>query len=100
MVREELLKANYPKSSSPPSRPVRVTGAKQECPICGEYGQGIAIHDLTRSRGRRHMQMHASSDDLSRLEEIKVLRMPEGLLTDCQRRKRVELRQQGVEDAF
>ena len=44
------------------------------------------------------MQMHASPDDLSRLEEIKVLRMPEDLL--YQRRKRVELRQQGVEDTF
>ena len=46
------------------------------------------------------MQMHASPDDLSRLEEIKVLRMPEDLLTDYQRRKHVELRQQGAEDAF
>lgn len=88
-----VLTGRLPEIIVAPVKSSQGDGARRECPICGECGQGIAIHDLTRSRGRRHMQMYASPDDLSRLEEIKVLRMSEGLLTDYQRRKRVELRQ-------
>lgn len=100
LIREEFLAGRLPEIIVAPVTASQCDGVRWECPICGGYGQGTASHDLAQSRGRRRTQMHASPDDLSRLEEIKVLRMSEGLLTAYQREKRTELRQQGVKDDF
>lgn len=54
---------------------------------------GAALRSETRaeSMGNGHVQTHASQEGLNALEDIKVLRMPEELLTRYQRDKRDEL---------
>lgn len=56
-------------------------------------GGGAALRSETRaeSMGNGHVQPHASQEGLDALEDIKVLRMPEELLTRYQRDKRDEL---------
>lgn len=41
--------------------------------------------------GEGHVQVHASEDDLAELEKLKVLNMPEQLLTGYQRTRLEEL---------
>ena len=48
--------------------------------------------------GNGHVQTHTSQEDLDALEDIKVLRMPEELLTRYQRDKRDELLESGRND--
>lgn len=61
---------------------------------------GSALRSETRaeSMGNGHVQTHASQEDLEALEDIKVLRMPEELLTRYQRDKRDELLENGRND--
>lgn len=61
---------------------------------------GAALRSETRaeSMGNGHVQTHASQEDLDALEDIKVLRMPEELLTRYQRDKRDELLGNGRND--
>lgn len=61
---------------------------------------GAALRSETRAElmGNGHVQTHASQEDLDALEDIKVLRMPEELLTRYQRDKRDELLENGRND--
>lgn len=52
---------------------------------------GMRSESCAESMGNGHVQTHASQEDLDALEDIKVLRMPEELLTRYQRDKRDEL---------
>lgn len=62
-----------------------------ECPICGETGSPVASEKLALTAGRGHTNVHVSPEDLQELEDMKVLRMPENLLSPYQRRRREEL---------
>lgn len=62
-----------------------------ECPICGETGPPVVSEKLALTAGRGHTNVHVTPEDLQELEDMKVLGMPENLLSLYQRRRREEL---------
>lgn len=62
-----------------------------ECPLCGNSGSNLGSEKLAHTAGRGHMQSHVTPEDYDILEDLKVLNMPESLLTPFQRRRRDEL---------
>lgn len=66
-----------------------------ECPLCGDHGSRVTSEKLAQTAGRGHMQTHVTAEDHEALENLKVLNMPEELLTPFQRRRRDAL----LEDA-
>lgn len=66
-----------------------------ECPLCGDHGSQVSSEKLAQTAGRGHMQTHVTAEDHEALENLKVLNMPEELLTPFQRRRRDAL----LEDA-
>lgn len=63
-------------------------GVRWECPVCGELGSTLTNEKQAATAGRNHMQVHVSDEDYEALEDLKVSRMPEHLLTPFQRRRR------------
>lgn len=66
-------------------------GVRWECPICGDLGSTVTSEKLAQTAGRGHMQTHISREDSEALEDLKVTRMPEQLLTRYQRERRNQL---------
>lgn len=66
-------------------------GYRWECPACDEIGTPVKSASRAEVAGNGHVQIHASQEDLEALEKMKVLRMPEELLTKYQRERRDEL---------
>lgn len=66
-------------------------GHRWECPFCGESGSVVKTEARALTAGRGHMQTHVSDEDREALEDLKVTRMPENLLTPFQRNRRATL---------
>jgi hypothetical protein len=66
-------------------------GIRWECPVCGELGKTLKSKKLAMNAGRVHAKTHISDEDYAALEDLKVLNMPEVLLTRYQRARRDEL---------
>lgn len=66
-------------------------GHRWECPFCGESGSVVKTEARALAAGRGHMQTHVSDEDREALEDLKVTRMPENLLTPFQRNRRATL---------
>ena len=66
-------------------------GHRWECPFCGESGSILKKESLAQTASRGHMQTHASDEDYEALEDLKVTKMPEKLLTPFQRARRARL---------
>lgn len=60
-------------------------GYRWECPECGAFGSPLKSASRAETMGEGHVQVHASEDDLAELEKLKVLNIPEQLLTGYQR---------------
>lgn len=75
--------------------PIGDGAVRWECPLCGEHGSLVESEKLAQTAGRGHMQTHVTAEDHEALENLKVLNMPEELLTPFQRRRRDAL----LEDA-
>lgn len=63
-------------------------GYRWECPACDELGTPVKSSSRAEVAGHGHVRVHAAQEDLEELEKMKILRMPEELLTRYQRAQR------------
>ena len=98
LIRREFLAGKLPVPVVAQVSSSESDGYRWECPECSAVGAALRSETRAESMGNGHVQTHASQEDLDALEDIKVLRMPEELLTRYQRDKRDELLENGRND--
>lgn len=98
LIRREFLAGKLPVPVVAQVTSSKADGYRWECPECGAVGTALRSESRAESMGNGHVQTHAKQEHLDALEDIKVLRMPEELLTRYQRDKRDELLESGRND--
>lgn len=99
-IRNEYLEGRLPEVAVVPVL-LKPGYVRWECSVCDELGSDVSEELEARSlmAARGHAQVHITPEDDEALEQLKVLRMPEDLLTPFQRRLRDELlAQEPVQD--
>ena len=97
-IRREFLAGKLPVPVVAQVTSSESDGYRWECSECGDVDSPLRSKSRAESMGHGHVQVHALQEDLDELEEIKVLRMPEKLLTRYQRDKRDELLKNSRDD--